>query len=234
MAAHGDVVYVLNTRDGGSIQGCQQHWLAVLAPKFRRRTAALGLEPNATPEFLTMPGQVAFTPEGGKLLVTTKGNTGAIEVFNVNPPHATPGAARVGAVVAATTVLRIAALAIVAVARLLAFRAGDVRPVRAHGGRALPWPTNACVITSATCRERSSRAWRCSAWRARRRCWGTVPQARLAESGAPPCEGDRSDRQCRGAEAVQRGALLILIRIPVYVRAEHHGGAPRGTDEGER
>ena len=28
---------------------------------------------------------------------------------------------------------------------------------------------------------------------------GTVPQARLAESGAPPCEGDRSDRQCRGA-----------------------------------
>jgi hypothetical protein len=27
---------------------------------------------------------VAFTPEGGKLLVTTKGNTGAIEVFDVN------------------------------------------------------------------------------------------------------------------------------------------------------
>jgi hypothetical protein len=45
-----------------------------------------------------------------------------------------------------------------------------------------------------------------------------VPQARLAESGAPPCEGDRSDRQCRCAEAVQRGALLILIGIPVYVR----------------
>jgi hypothetical protein len=36
------------------------------------------------PEFLTTPRQVAFTPEGGKLLVTTKGNTGAIEVFDVN------------------------------------------------------------------------------------------------------------------------------------------------------
>jgi hypothetical protein len=94
-----------------------------------------------------------------------------------------------------------------------------------------PWRRTA---TSPTCREQSSpawRAWRCSTWRARWRCWGTVPQARLAESGAPPCEGDRSDRQCRGAEAVQRGALLILIRIPVYVRAAH-GGAPRGTDRG--
>jgi len=27
---------------------------------------------------------VAFTPEGGKLLVTTKGNTGAIEIFDAN------------------------------------------------------------------------------------------------------------------------------------------------------
>jgi amino acid transporter len=44
----------------------------------------------------------------------------------------------VGAVAAATTVLKIAALAIVAVAGLLAFRAGDVRPVRAHGGSSTP------------------------------------------------------------------------------------------------
>jgi amino acid transporter len=44
----------------------------------------------------------------------------------------------VGAVAAATTVLKIAALAIVAVAGLLAFRAGDVRPVRAHGGSWTP------------------------------------------------------------------------------------------------
>ena len=83
VAAHGDVVYVLDTRDGGSIQGYHRSGplLAPIPPWHR----ALGLEPNATREFLTRPGQVAFTPEGGKLLVTTKGNTGAIEVFNVNP-----------------------------------------------------------------------------------------------------------------------------------------------------
>ena len=82
MAAHGDVVYVLNTRDGGSMQGYRSigSLLAPIPPWHR----TLGLEPNATPEFLTTPGQLAFTPEGGKLLVTTKGNTGAIEVFNVN------------------------------------------------------------------------------------------------------------------------------------------------------
>jgi hypothetical protein len=53
VAAHGDVVYVLNTRDGGSIQGYRSFGplLAPIPPWHR----ALGLEPNATPEFLTAP-----------------------------------------------------------------------------------------------------------------------------------------------------------------------------------
>jgi hypothetical protein len=73
VAVHGDVVYVLNARDGGSIQGYRSIGsLLAPIPTWHR---ALGLEPNATPEFLTPPGQVAFTHEGGKLLVTTKGNT---------------------------------------------------------------------------------------------------------------------------------------------------------------
>ena len=50
----------------------------------QRGTAPWVSTPNATPEFLTAPGQVAFTPRGCKLLVTTKGNTRAIEVFDVN------------------------------------------------------------------------------------------------------------------------------------------------------
>jgi DNA-binding beta-propeller fold protein YncE len=82
VAVHGDVVYVLNARDGGSIQGYRRVG-ALLAP-IRTWHRALGLDPDATPEFLTTPGQVAFTPDGGKLLVTTKGNTSAIDVFNVN------------------------------------------------------------------------------------------------------------------------------------------------------
>ena len=152
---------------------------------------------------------------------------------------------------AATTVLRIAALAIVAVAAVLAFRAGDVRPVAAHGGSWTPlrsstpccfWFLGMEGAAMATNRvrdpERNVRAVIVGvvgvavlSLAGTLAVLGTVPQARLAESGAPPCEGDRSDRQCRGAEAVQRGALLILIRIPVYVRAAH-GGAPRGTDRG--
>ena len=43
----------------------------------------LGLDPNATPEFTHTPGQVAFTPDGSKLIVTTKGNTSSIDVFAV-------------------------------------------------------------------------------------------------------------------------------------------------------
>src|ERR1700742_524583 len=43
----------------------------------------LGLDPAATPEFTHTPGQVAFTPDGSKLVVTTKGNTSAIDVFAV-------------------------------------------------------------------------------------------------------------------------------------------------------
>ena len=35
------------------------------------------------PNFLTSPGQVGFTPDGGKLLVTTKASGSAIDVFAV-------------------------------------------------------------------------------------------------------------------------------------------------------
>jgi APA family basic amino acid/polyamine antiporter len=113
----------------------------------------------------------------------------------------------VGAVAVATAVLKIAALAIIAVAGLLAFHVGDwarCGRTAARGRRcpahppccfsrswawgASPWPPTACVIPSATCRERPSpawREWRCTTWRAPLAVQGTVPQARLAESGAP-------------------------------------------------
>ena len=95
MAAHGDVVYVLNTRDGGSIQGASS--IGSLPAPIPPWHGALGLEPNATPEFLTTPGQVAFTPEGGKLLVTARDNTGAIEVFDVNARRLVDAAAQLTA-----------------------------------------------------------------------------------------------------------------------------------------
>jgi DNA-binding beta-propeller fold protein YncE len=42
---------------------------------------ALGLDPNATPEFTHTPGQIAFTPDGRRLIVTTKANGNAVDVF---------------------------------------------------------------------------------------------------------------------------------------------------------
>lgn len=82
IAVHGNLLYVLNARNGGSVQGylrVGQHLLPV--PSWHR---PLGLDPTLSPEFTTTPGQVAFTPDGRKLVVTTKGNGSDIDVFAVN------------------------------------------------------------------------------------------------------------------------------------------------------
>jgi len=81
VAVHGDLVYVLNALNGGSVQGYRVlgSFLAPLPGSHR----ALGLDPNATPQFTTTPGQVAFTPDGSQLVVTTKGNGNDIDVFGV-------------------------------------------------------------------------------------------------------------------------------------------------------
>jgi len=81
VAVHGNLVYVLNARDGGSIQG----YLLVAnrlvpVPAWHR---GLGLDPTAAPEFVNTPGEVAFTPRGDQLIVTTKANGNQIDVFNL-------------------------------------------------------------------------------------------------------------------------------------------------------
>jgi DNA-binding beta-propeller fold protein YncE len=82
IAVHGNLVYVLNARGAGSIQGyARAGGFLVPVPLWHR---GLGLDPNAAPEFTHTPGQVAFTPDGDHLLVTTKANTNAIEVFGVD------------------------------------------------------------------------------------------------------------------------------------------------------
>lgn len=81
VAAHDGLVYVLNALDGGSVQGYRldgDH----LDP-LPGSTRALGLDPNAVPQFTTTPGQVAFSPDGTQLIVTTKANGNAIDVFQV-------------------------------------------------------------------------------------------------------------------------------------------------------
>jgi DNA-binding beta-propeller fold protein YncE len=86
IAAHDGLVYVLNATEGGVLAGFRvQGGRLVPLPHSAR---ALGLNPSATPQFTTTPGQVAFSPDGSQVLVTTKANTNAVEVFAVRPTGA--------------------------------------------------------------------------------------------------------------------------------------------------
>jgi DNA-binding beta-propeller fold protein YncE len=81
VAVHGDLVYVLNALNGGDVQGFKTIGsLLIPLPGSRR---ALGLDPAETPQFTSTPGQVAFTPDGSQLIVTTKNNGNDIDVFGV-------------------------------------------------------------------------------------------------------------------------------------------------------
>ncbi|HEY1827122.1 MAG TPA: beta-propeller fold lactonase family protein [Acidimicrobiales bacterium] len=81
VAVHGNLVYVLNAENGGSVQGyfASSGRLSPLPGASR----ALGLDPTATPQFTNTPGQVAFSPNGSQLIVTTKANGNDIDVFGV-------------------------------------------------------------------------------------------------------------------------------------------------------
>jgi hypothetical protein len=81
VAVHGDLVYVLNALGGGRLQGYRvSGGFLVPIPGSGR---ALGLDPTASPQFTNTPGQAAFTPDGSQLIVTTKDNGNAIDVFGV-------------------------------------------------------------------------------------------------------------------------------------------------------
>jgi hypothetical protein len=81
IAVRGDLVYVLNALGGGSVQGYRVVGGFLLPIPGSNR--ALGLDPTASPQFTNTPGQVAFTPDGRQLIVTTKANGNDIDVFGV-------------------------------------------------------------------------------------------------------------------------------------------------------
>ena len=83
VAVHGDHAFVLNALGGGSVYGYRidgDH-LTPLPGSFR----ALGLGTTSTSVFTATPGQVAFTPDGRALLVTTKATGNDVDVFAVGP-----------------------------------------------------------------------------------------------------------------------------------------------------
>ena len=83
IAVHGGLVYVLNAENGGEVQGFVSFFGRLLPLPGSGR--ALGLNPNEEPQFTHTPGQVAFSPDGRQLIVTTKGNGSDIDVFAVAP-----------------------------------------------------------------------------------------------------------------------------------------------------
>jgi 6-phosphogluconolactonase (cycloisomerase 2 family) len=84
VAVHGDLVYVLNAKGGGSVTGYRVHGDKLHFLAGSRRSLGLTI-PSDDTQFTHTPGQVAFSPDGTRLLVTTKANGNDIVVFGVAP-----------------------------------------------------------------------------------------------------------------------------------------------------
>lgn len=82
VAVHGDLVSVLNAQSGGSIQEFYSQFGHLVPVPGSNRNLGLTI-PTDTTQFTHTPGQVLYSPDGSKLIVTTKATTNAIEVFNV-------------------------------------------------------------------------------------------------------------------------------------------------------
>jgi 6-phosphogluconolactonase (cycloisomerase 2 family) len=83
VTASGDVVYVLNARDGGSLQGYRDVGGRLVAIRGWHRELGLPVTTGAQ-EFTHTPGQVLFTPDGRHLVGTTKAATNSLLVFGVS------------------------------------------------------------------------------------------------------------------------------------------------------
>ncbi|HVX45253.1 MAG TPA: beta-propeller fold lactonase family protein [Mycobacteriales bacterium] len=84
IAAHGNLVFVLNGRDGGSISGYLQiAGVLVPVPAWHRELHLNTSAPGQADEFTSTPGQIGFTPDGHTLLVATKNGGNSIEAFGV-------------------------------------------------------------------------------------------------------------------------------------------------------
>ena len=81
VAVHGDHAYVLDALGGGALYGYR-----IAGGRLTHipgSSRALGLGTTAGSQFTATPGQVAFTPDGSQLLVTTKATGNDVDVFAV-------------------------------------------------------------------------------------------------------------------------------------------------------
>jgi 6-phosphogluconolactonase (cycloisomerase 2 family) len=84
LVVHGDLLYVLNAHEAGAITGYR-----VTGGRFdpiEDSTRSLELTPPTGPaQAANTPAQIGFTPDGQRLVITTKGNGSLIDVFTVEP-----------------------------------------------------------------------------------------------------------------------------------------------------
>ncbi len=83
VAAHGNLVYVLNAGNGGSVDGYAVFDGSLRFLPYSHRALGLGSAPSPDMNFLYSPGQVGFSPTGRQVLVATKANGSTIDVFAV-------------------------------------------------------------------------------------------------------------------------------------------------------
>jgi 6-phosphogluconolactonase (cycloisomerase 2 family) len=96
VAVSGDLIYVLNALDGGRLSGFREAGGHLHAIENSGRSLGLAI-PTDSSQFTHTPGQVAFSPDGSQLIVTTKANGNDIDVFDVAPNGRLSGAPVVNA-----------------------------------------------------------------------------------------------------------------------------------------
>jgi 6-phosphogluconolactonase (cycloisomerase 2 family) len=81
VAVHGDLVYVLNAKSA-TVQGYLSSFGELIPLRGSNRSLGITV-PTGSTQYVETPGQVAFSPDGSQLIVTTKANGDDIDVFNV-------------------------------------------------------------------------------------------------------------------------------------------------------
>ena len=84
VATDGSTAFVLNAEEGGSIQGYRISRGGLVAIPGENRALGLSVDAPAGEQFTHTPGDIAFSPDGSQLIVTTKAAGQSIEVFS-NP-----------------------------------------------------------------------------------------------------------------------------------------------------
>jgi 6-phosphogluconolactonase (cycloisomerase 2 family) len=84
IASSGRLIYVLNAGGSGSISGFRVAGGQLHPIESSGRSLGLSI-PTDTNQFTSAPGQIAFSPNGSQLVVTTKASSNAIDVFALTP-----------------------------------------------------------------------------------------------------------------------------------------------------